>query len=63
MITVEWGTVSTRTTTVSYMIGDGNGGAAVASLTVTVSGTNDAPVVVDPATGLPAVDPSTSNQN
>ena len=48
----------TRTTTVSYMIGDGNGGAAVASLTVTVSGTNDAPVVVDPATGLPAVDPS-----
>ena len=51
----------TRTTTVSYIIADGNGGSAVATLTVTVTGTNDAPVVIDPATGLPVVDPTTGS--
>ncbi len=48
----------TRTTTVTYRISDGNGGTAAAALTVTVTGVNDAPIVIDPATGLP-LDPAT----
>ncbi len=36
----------TATTSVSYTISDGNGGTASALLTVTVTGTNDAPVAV-----------------
>ncbi len=40
-----------RTTTITYTISDGNGGVATAELTVTVNGTNDAPV----ATPLDAI--------
>ncbi len=40
-----------RTTTITYTISDGNGGVATAELTVTVNGTNDAPV----STPLPPV--------
>ena len=47
----------TRTTTVTYKISDGQGGTATAALIVTVLGANDAPVVIDPATGKPPVDP------
>jgi large repetitive protein len=50
-------------TTVRYTISDGNGGTSSAVITVTVTGSNDAPLVVDPTTGLPVfsgpgVDPS-----
>ncbi|WP_353110612.1 Ig-like domain-containing protein [Salinisphaera dokdonensis] len=37
-----------RTTTISYQVSDGNGGTDTATLTVTVNGTNDAPVVDTP---------------
>ncbi len=47
----------TRNTTVQYTIGDGNGGFATATVTVTVDGRNDAPVIIDPATGLPSPTP------
>lgn len=44
----------TRVTSITYTIDDGEGGTSTASVVVTVTGTNDAPVVIDPATGLPA---------
>jgi large repetitive protein len=47
----------TAVTTISYTITDGNGGTSTAIVSVTVTGTNDTPQVVDPATGLP-VDPA-----
>ena len=38
---------ATRNTTLTYEISDGNGGTDTATITVTVSGVNDAPVAVD----------------
>ncbi|RFC63935.1 Ig-like domain-containing protein, partial [Mesorhizobium denitrificans] len=40
-----------RTTTVNYRISDGEGGFAVATITVTVNGANDAPQAVDDIDG------------
>ena len=42
------------TTSITYQISDGEGGTDVATLTVTVDGVNDAPIVVDPNTPIPA---------
>ncbi|MEZ5774509.1 MAG: Ig-like domain-containing protein [Hyphomicrobiaceae bacterium] len=42
----------TRTSSIAYTVSDGQGGTDTAVVTVTVTGVNDAPVVVDPATGL-----------
>ena len=39
----------TATETVSYSISDGNGGTAVATFVITITGANDRPVTVDPA--------------
>ena len=39
----------TATETISYTIADGNGGTATATLVITITGANDAPVVIDPA--------------
>ncbi|WP_233349903.1 Ig-like domain-containing protein [Litorimonas cladophorae] len=36
------------TTTITYQVSDGEGGTDVASVTVTVTGTNDGPIAVDP---------------
>ena len=42
----------------SYQISDGNGGFATATVDITITGQNDAPVVVDPAhPGTPPTDP------
>ena len=49
----------TRTTVVTYLLADDNGGSDTAALSVTVTGVNDAPTLIDPATGLPPVDPVT----
>ena len=38
----------TATETVSYSISDGNGGTAIATLVITITGANDRPVTVDP---------------
>ena len=46
----------TATETITYTVDDGQGGTDTATLTITVNGANDAPVVVDPAN--PGVDPS-----
>jgi large repetitive protein len=43
----------TAVTTISYTISDGNGGTATALVSVTVTGTNDTPQIIDPNTGLP----------
>ena len=40
---------ATRDTTLTYQISDGNGGTDTATITVTVSGVNDAPVATDDA--------------
>jgi large repetitive protein len=45
----------TAVTTISYTITDSNGGTATALVSVTVTGTNDAPQIVDPNTGLPII--------
>ena len=37
----------TRTTSVAYAVSDGRGGSAMATLTVTISGANDAPTALD----------------
>ena len=39
----------TETSTIDYTISDGNGGTSTASITVTITGTNDAPVAVNDA--------------
>ncbi len=39
----------TATDTFTYMISDGQGGTATATVTFTITGANDAPVVIDPA--------------
>jgi large repetitive protein len=43
----------TAVTTISYTITDGNGGTSTAVVSVTVTGSNDTPQIVDPTTGLP----------
>ncbi|MCB1382271.1 MAG: tandem-95 repeat protein [Notoacmeibacter sp.] len=47
----------TRDTTVSYTIDDGNGGTDTATVTVTVAGTNDAPIPLDPSDPAGPADP------
>ena len=54
----------TATETIIYTVTDGNGGTATAMLVITITGANDAPVVIDPAnpgtpdrTRSPATDP------
>ncbi|WP_094841649.1 retention module-containing protein [Bordetella genomosp. 11] len=42
----------TKTTTVNYTISDGEGGTSIATLTLTVTGTNDVPVIT-PGEGSP----------
>ena len=50
---------ATRDTTLTYQISDGNGGTDTATITVTVSGVNDAPVATDDAfTGVTENDSS-----
>jgi large repetitive protein len=54
----DLGTGQTRDTTVTYQISDGNGGFDDATVTVTVTGVNDAPVLFDPANPtMPLSDP------
>ena len=55
----------TATEIVTYTIDDGNGGTDEATLTITITGANDAPVIVDPnvvqpdpSNPVPATDPS-----
>ena len=48
----------TRVTSIAYTISDGEGGFDTATVSVTVTGTNDTPFVIDPATGLPPADPN-----
>ncbi|GAB3673562.1 hypothetical protein GCM10028792_09330 [Salinisphaera aquimarina] len=50
-----------RTTTVSYQVSDGNGGTDTATLTVTVSGTNDAPAGNDDVATTDENTPATGN--
>ncbi len=45
-----------RTTTISYQISDGQGGVDTATLSVTVTGTNDVPVVSTPTPDATAAD-------
>ncbi|MFZ1681829.1 MAG: Ig-like domain-containing protein [Rhizobiaceae bacterium] len=47
----------TRTTSVTYTISDGQGGFDTATFAVTVTGTNDAPIPIDP-TRPPVADPT-----
>ena len=47
----------TATDTFTYQINDGQGGVATATVTLTINGQNDTPLVINPATGLPAADP------
>ncbi len=42
-------TGESATETITYTVDDGNGGTAIATLVITVTGANDAPVVIDPA--------------
>ena len=49
----------TRDTTVTYQVSDGNGGFDTATLTVTVNGATDAPLVGGPLTPLHATDGET----
>jgi len=46
----------TAETTVEYTVDDGNGGTDTATLTVTVTGTNDAPEIVNPLVDQSGVD-------
>ena len=43
----------TATETITYTITDGNGATITAQLIITINGANDAPLVVNPATGQP----------
>ena len=44
---------ATATETITYTVSDGNGGATMAKLVITINGANDAPLIVDPSTGQP----------
>ena len=50
----DLGVGETRQTVVSYTVSDGNGGQAIANVTITVTGTNDAPTstALAPASGV-----------
>jgi VCBS repeat-containing protein len=48
----------TRTTTVTYLVSDSQGGNTEATITVTVTGSNDAPVALGPVAPVTAVDGS-----
>jgi VCBS repeat-containing protein len=48
----------TATTTVTYQLSDGEGGFDTATVTVTVTGANDAPIPVDPTNPTGPVDPN-----
>ena len=49
----------TGTDSFTYQVSDGQGGVATATVTITVHGENDAPVVVDPLNpGVPPADPN-----
>ena len=45
--------------TFTYQVSDGQGGFATATVTISVTGVNDAPFVIDPATGQPSTHPDT----
>ena len=48
----------TATETFTYQMSDGNGGFDTATVTITVTGVNDTPIIVDPANpGTPPADP------
>ncbi|MFZ1815337.1 MAG: DUF4347 domain-containing protein [Rhizobiaceae bacterium] len=47
-----------RVTSVAYTVSDGNGGSDTANVEVTVSGSNDGPVVIDPANPGDPKDPN-----
>ena len=53
----------TATESITYTVSDGNGGTDTATLTITINGANDTPVVIDPANPgtasnpIPATDP------
>jgi VCBS repeat-containing protein len=48
----------TATTTVSYVLSDGEGGTDTATIMVTITGTNDTPIGVDPTQPVGPSDPS-----
>ena len=50
---------ATRTTSIDYTVSDGHGGFSIQTLTVTVTGTNDAPVVSGAVTGPATEDGAT----
>jgi VCBS repeat-containing protein len=53
------GAGQTRIDTFTYTISDGNGGTDTATVRITITGANDAPVVVNPANpGVPPADPN-----
>ena len=54
---------ATRTTSIDYTVSDGHGGFSIQTLTVTVTGTNDAPVVSGAVTGLATEDGATVTLN
>lgn len=45
-------TDATQVVVANYTVSDGNGGTADSTLTITITGTNDAPVITSPTTGL-----------
>jgi VCBS repeat-containing protein len=49
----------TGTDTFTYQVSDGQGGFATATVTISVTGVNDVPIVVDPVTGQPSTHPDT----
>jgi len=44
-------TGATQTVVANFTVSDGNGGTAASTLTITITGTNDAPVITSPTTG------------
>ncbi|MFO6430503.1 Ig-like domain-containing protein [Erythrobacter sp. W302b] len=42
---------ATQVVVANYTVSDGNGGTAASTLTITITGTNDAPVITSPTTG------------
>jgi VCBS repeat-containing protein len=49
----------TRTDSFTYQVSDGQGGFATATATITITGQNDIPIIVDPAhPGTPPTDPN-----
>lgn len=48
----------TATETITYTVSDGNGGEDMATLTITIQGANDGPVVIDPSDPGPPTNPT-----